>query len=303
MSGELPPGVVAVNSLLALKFIGSPQVVGIFNSTYQVTDYLSGRFVASFITRVILPPRLVVSEVASLGELGVRYFAQLSHDGGFSPLYIFGTHEFTPLPLGLLLNASTIVGTPLEAGVFDLLFTVQAAFIPTPGSEPVFTGGRVVAQTHVRITIHPPLFVLHVSTSNAVEVGSTYESRVLASGGLSPFRYFVANGTLPLGLQIDPSSGSVFGRASGLAGSFSLTFGVTDSLQARSFVESVIVVTEASSSLSQGAVAGIILASLVGVAAFVLFSIMLYRKWNSSIVTVDEGNIPYQLMESDRYKF
>ena len=58
--------------------------------------------------------------------------------------------------------------------------------------------------------------------------GISYDQRIRASGGSGPFNYSVSSGTLPPGLVLDPTAGSLSGRPT-IAGSYDFTITATDS--------------------------------------------------------------------------
>lgn len=68
---------------------------------------------------------------------------------------------------------------------------------------------------------------LELSAAPIAHAGEDYRTLVIASGGAAPYRYEVVAGTLPAGLALDYSTGTVSGRPSS-TGRFELTLKVTD---------------------------------------------------------------------------
>jgi hypothetical protein len=64
--------------------------------------------------------------------------------------------------------------------------------------------------------------------SNVGEVSVSYNSAVVAGGGVAPYTYSIASGSLAGGLALDPSSGDITGTPTG-AGTFNYHAEVTDS--------------------------------------------------------------------------
>lgn len=65
------------------------------------------------------------------------------------------------------------------------------------------------------------------SSFPAGKVGSSYSTSLLSSGGKAPFHWKVRSGSLPPGLTLNTSSGTVTGKPT-TKGTFVCTIGVTD---------------------------------------------------------------------------
>jgi hypothetical protein len=75
----------------------------------------------------------------------------------------------------------------------------------------------------------PPPLSVGCPSASAV-VAAPYNSVLVASGGTSPYTYSIALGTLPGGLTLNPSSGTITGTP-GAAGNFSFTAQAVDASQ------------------------------------------------------------------------
>ncbi len=279
-SGSLPPGVIATNSVSFIQFSGIPTVFGTFTSTYQITDYLGGTASRTYIVHIIAPPTVITSGVVLVGQVGMPYTATLAQTGGLAPLFMFSVHSTTPLPIGLQFNGSSLLGIPFLAGSYSVIFTAQAAFLPLGVNTPIATGAMVPAAVSVTITIHAALTASYSLAAGAAIAGTPFSTFVAATGGAGSNVFSILNGTLPTGLFLNPTTGSISGAASAPPGSYPLTFLVTDALQARSTVGGVITVASGSG-LSIGAIVGIALGATVFVAAAVLAIYIIHRKWTS----------------------
>jgi Putative Ig domain len=69
------------------------------------------------------------------------------------------------------------------------------------------------------------------------QVGDAYSGSLIATGGVAPYHWSVATGSLPTGVSISASSGTVSGQPTA-AGSFSFAVGVQDSSAAKESVTS-----------------------------------------------------------------
>src|SRR5690348_5442422 len=151
------------------------------------------------------------------------YNAVLSASGGSAP-YHWSLTSGT-LPNGLFLTNSTgvISGTATQSGNFS--FTVQAQ----DSSSPVQTAKHK--------------YTLAVSTSNSgssvsittssmptATVGTSYSKALSASGGTSPYTWGIISGSLPPGLSLNSSTGTVSGTPS-QQGMATFTVKVSDSAQ------------------------------------------------------------------------
>jgi hypothetical protein len=122
------------------------------------------------------------------------------------------------LPAGLTLSENGLIsGTP--TGTDTKTFTVRAR-------EPFRRFGER------ELTLNVAAALQASASLRAGEVGLRYASAVSARGGVPPFTYSVAAGSLPSGLTLNPTTGAVRGvpRATG---TFGLTFAVTDSVGQR----------------------------------------------------------------------
>jgi hypothetical protein len=166
------------------------------------------------------------------------------------------------LPPGLTLDPNTgeISGTPTSAGMFtfELQVTDQAGgsssslitmttfvamnalpFTPSfqPRSQPIIRSRAPAFNAYAEaIAFQPRIFtanaVLSISVSslqNFGDVGVSFNSGVIATGGVGPFVFSISSNILPPGLVLNASSGTVTGTPTTL-GDFQPTFRVRDSL-------------------------------------------------------------------------
>ena len=134
------------------------------------------------------------------GVDGETYSYFLGASGGTSP-YTWSITSGS-LPSGLSLDSSTgsITGTPNTVGQSS--FTVGA----TDTSSPAESAGA-----NVSITITPPLSITSTSLPGATFVGP-YSATLTATGGAAPYNWSIVSGSLPPGLTLDPSAGTITGN-------------------------------------------------------------------------------------------
>lgn len=163
------------------------------------------------------PPAIVISpNVAPSGTVGFGYSLTLAATGGQAP-YTWSVIAGA-LPASLSLNASTglVSGVPTASGTSN--FTVQAA----DSSVPARTGGMPFS-----LVVNPQLSFSITSLPDAA-VGIAYDAIASVSGGLAPYTWSISSGSLPPGLSLNSSTGSITGTPT-VAGSFGLGLKVTDS--------------------------------------------------------------------------
>jgi lysophospholipase L1-like esterase len=211
-SGSLPPG-LALSGSGTLS--GTPTAAGTFTFTVQVADAKAGKHAESFVITVAPPPVSVSTTSPADGRVGSAYATTLVARGGIAP-YSW-TVTSGSLPGGLALSSSgEIAGTPTTAGTFA--FMVQAADSDAP------TG---TATRSLSVTVAPPPISVSTASLAGGMVASPYSTTLAATGGLPPYSWSLAAGSLPPGLTLN-SSGRIAGTPTA-AGTFPVTVRVTDS--------------------------------------------------------------------------
>ncbi len=201
-TGPLPAGLTLNPSTGAIT--GTPTAAGTF--TIQVTD-ANGVLASTTCPFTIVPPPTVTCSAVNSGEVGVAFTSPaMTVTGGTAP-YTFSVATGT-LPAGLTLNASTgaITGTPTAAGTF----TIQ-----------VTDANGVVAAGTCPFNIVPPPTVT-CSTVNSGEVSVAFNSPAMTvTGGVAPYTFSIATGTLPAGLTLNAATGAITGTPTA-AGTFTI---------------------------------------------------------------------------------
>ncbi|HEY9015377.1 MAG TPA: Ig domain-containing protein, partial [Gemmatimonadales bacterium] len=132
------------------------------------------------------------------GTMGVAYSHTLSTTGGTSPFYYVITAG--SLPPGLYIGASdgTITGTPVTYGTYSFTATVTDNVSLTDDAA-------------CSITINPTTLGIACNTPPGGTVGLPYSHAFSASGGVTPYTFAITSGSLPSGITLSASTGTVSG--------------------------------------------------------------------------------------------
>jgi hypothetical protein len=219
-SGTLPSG-LSLNSTTG-TIGGTPTTaVSAAAVTFGVTDSSTpAQSATKSLTITINAPTPLSITTTSLpsGQVGAAYSTALAASGGTTP-YTWSLTSGT-LPAGLTLKSTTgaITGTPTaSASATSLTFTV------TDSTNPAQTANVTLA-----LTIAPATLSVVTTSLPSGQVGSVYSATLAATGGTQPYTWSITNGTLPAGLSLSASAGTVTGTPTAAAAA-SLTFKVTDS--------------------------------------------------------------------------
>jgi hypothetical protein len=219
LSGALPSGL----SLNASGLIsGNPTVFGTFSFTVRATDSVGATAIASFsivISPDVEPLRVISSGDLAQGSTGVAYLLQLLFTGGTPPrTWTVETGLASLTSAGLAVSSTGLItGVPTVVGT--VTFTVRLTDS---------TGTSVTSQP-LRITIVPgPLQILTAGDLVRATVGVSYSVTLQKAGGLSPYVWTLASGSLPAGLSLNAASGVISGTPTTAATS-TFTVLLTDS--------------------------------------------------------------------------
>jgi hypothetical protein len=211
-NGGLPAGVTLNAATGAIG--GTPAAAGTFQFTVDVSDSLARKASKAF--NLTVAATLVISSAPALPAAiaGSSYSQTLTATGGTPPYLWSITAGGLPAGLSFDAAAATLTGTPSLGGNFP--FTVQVMDSNSVTATKQFT---LSVTSNVSITTASPL-------PDAV-AGSPYARSLSASGGVPPYVWTVAAGSLPPGLAIDPAAPAISGTPTA-NGAFAFTLQVTD---------------------------------------------------------------------------
>ncbi|OCP15639.1 putative Ig domain-containing protein [Ensifer sp. LC163] len=211
-SGALPPGITLVGGTLS----GTATAGGSFSFSVQATDAFSSTGIQAYTLAVDLPAIVVSPASLATGEIGVAYNQSMTASGGTAQ-YSYSVASGA-LPAGLTLAANgTLSGTPTASGTFNV--TIRAT--DSSGGTGPYSGDHAYT-----LVIGVPTITLSPATLPSASTGTAYNQTLGASGGVSPYGYTLASGTLPAGLDL-AANGTLSGTLTA-AGNFTFTIQATD---------------------------------------------------------------------------
>jgi hypothetical protein len=199
INGALPPG-LGLNAQSGV-ISGTPSNDGTFSFTVRVVDSSNPQqsAQATLTLRVLLGLTITTASLPN-GTISAAYMATVVASGGTQP-YTFAV-SMGMLPPGVALDmAGNLTGTPTMTGRFT--FTVRVTDTSTPQQS-------ATQQYTVAINGQGTLTITTPSTPNGVQ-GRAYSAPLNATGGTTPYFWFVSGNNLPPGLALNTSTGLISG--------------------------------------------------------------------------------------------
>jgi len=222
-TGTLPPGLTL--SAGTGTITGMPTTTGTFPFTVRVADTFgqSSTRALSILVGTNNPPQIVPPSLPT-GTVGVPYGpTALQATGGIGTLT--WSISVGSLPPGLTL------GPPVTGSSVNISGTPT-----TPQGTSSFTvrvtdslGQSDTRALSITINLPPPLNITTTSLPGG-SIGQAYSQTVAATGGIGARTWSISAGTLPAGLNLDATSGTIAGTPILPAGTSNFTVRVQDAL-------------------------------------------------------------------------
>ncbi|MGY0675014.1 putative Ig domain-containing protein [Xanthomonas campestris] len=247
-SGTLPAGLtLASNGVLS----GTPTAEGSTSFTIAVADAGNASATQAYTFTVAAPNLALPASNLPAGTAGQAYTAAISPATGGTAPYSYALTAGA-LPSGVVLDAATgaLSGTPTVSGTFNFTLTATDS-TPSPAAQ---------ANQSYTLSIAGATLVPSQPTLPPAVRGTPYSQVLTATGGVAPYTYSVASGTLPAGLTL--ASNGVLSGTPTAEGSTSFTIAVADAgnataTQAYTFTVSTaapVAVADAAATMSDAAV-------------------------------------------------
>jgi hypothetical protein len=198
-TGALPGGITLAASTGILS--GTPTVSGSFPFTITATDS-RGRTATKDLTITVLPQFVITTTALPNGTVGIAYSAAVQTQGAVGTVS-FELLSGGSLPAGLTLNPASggITGTPTQVGTSS--FLIRAVDSANPDLRN--------ATVSLSITVNPSLLSITTSSLPRATAGVAYSQTLAATGGVAPYRWSIASGSLPPNLTLTATTGAVSG--------------------------------------------------------------------------------------------
>jgi hypothetical protein len=243
-AGSLPAGLSLASSTGLIS--GTPTATGTTNFTVTVIDagnpVQTASVPVSIVVAAAAPPALAITTSSMpAGTNGTSYSNALQASGGTSP-YAWSISGGS-LPAGLTLNQATglISGTPTTNGTSSFTATVADGGSPAQ-TKSVPLSIVIAAPAAQALTIN--------ATLPSATAGTGYSSAMTATGGTPAYTWSISAGSLPPGLTLAATSGTISGTPS-TSGTYNFTATVGDNstptAQTKSAATSIVVAAAAAS--------------------------------------------------------
>ena len=215
-TGALPAGLAIDPSSGVIS--GTPTAANSYSFTVRVTDTLSNVATQSYsVTMSHPPPPVITTNSLPVGQQQQAYSTVVLATGGSTP-YVFSISAGA-LPAGLTISSSTglISGVPTVSGTVN--FTVLCTD----------AAGSTAGENYSMTLTAAPVPTITTNLLNPGSVSAGYTGFITAIGGTPPYTFAVTTGTLPTGMSLSSSTGTLYGTPT-VAGTSNFKVTVTDSL-------------------------------------------------------------------------
>lgn len=219
--GSLPAGLSLTSSNGMIS--GTPVTGGTASFTATVVDSSSPAQSASVTTSIAIvgSPLSITTQALPAPTAGSAYVQQLQAVGGTAP-YTWAVSGGS-LPAGLSLSSTGLITGVATSGGSS--FTVSVSDSSSPAL--IASATLSIAGNASASTVAAPALAVASSALPAGTVGVAYAQTVQASGGTPAYTWTISSGSLPAGLSMAATTGTITGTPT-TSGTSSFTVTVTD---------------------------------------------------------------------------
>ena len=191
-SGSLPTGLSLIPTTGYVA--GIPSTEGAYSFTIMVTDSQVTPMVSTKLFNVsvaIDSPAIITVSPLTSATVGTRFSKSFNVNGGIAPYTWSIASGILPPGLSLIPTTGYLAGIPTAWGIYS--FTVMV----TDGEGIPATATKLFNLT---VAVDPPA-IITVSPLSSTR-GIAYSKQFSVNGGVAPYTWLVASGTLPPGLTL-----------------------------------------------------------------------------------------------------
>ena len=194
---------------------GTPVNPGSFDFTISVVDSNFGMALQTYQLTVQANGITIVTTATPAATAGSPYSFGFLVANAAPPLTWAVTSGTLPPGIQLASSSGQLTGTPTTAGSYP--FTVRVTDATTATTQASFT-----------LLVNPQPLTIVSTTLPSGGAGTAYSQTIQTAGGQAPIVWTVASGTLPAGLSLASSTGTIAGTPT-VVGNFAFTVQATDS--------------------------------------------------------------------------
>jgi uncharacterized repeat protein (TIGR03803 family) len=198
VSGVLPDGIAFSPSTGV--FSGTPTKTGggAFNVLVKDSEGTAATAPGSVTLAIVAPKLAILTPNIPSALVGTSYSQVIATTGGTLPLT--WTLTAGTLPRGVAFGSGNFSGTPLQFG--SGVASIKVVDSSTP---------QMTATASFTLAVNSGLSITTTGGLSDGKIGTPYSTGLVATGGVTPYKWVITSGTLPIGLTLATDSGIISG--------------------------------------------------------------------------------------------